>query len=107
MAGNKRTYSDVKAQIEALQLEAEALRAQEVEAVIAEVRAKVTEYGLTVEDVFGRKRGTRTEATLTSKVASIPKYRDPKTGATWSGKGRAPAWIANARNRDRFLIEQQ
>lgn len=33
-----------------------------------------------------------------------PKYRDPKTGATWSGRGKAPQWIASARNRDRFLI---
>jgi len=31
-------------------------------------------------------------------------YRDPKSGATWSGRGRAPAWIANAKNRDRFLV---
>jgi DNA-binding protein H-NS len=33
------------------------------------------------------------------------KYRDPKTGSTWSGHGRAPAWIAAAKNRDRFLID--
>lgn len=34
------------------------------------------------------------------------KYQDPKSGATWSGKGRAPGWIANAKSRDKFLIEQ-
>jgi DNA-binding protein H-NS len=22
-------------------------------------------------------------------------YQDPKSGATWSGRGRAPEWIAN------------
>jgi hypothetical protein len=32
-------------------------------------------------------------------------YVDPKSGATWSGRGRAPAWIANAKNRSRFLID--
>ncbi|MEM5372967.1 H-NS family nucleoid-associated regulatory protein [Paraburkholderia azotifigens] len=31
-------------------------------------------------------------------------YADPKTGATWSGRGRAPAWVAGARDRSRFLI---
>ncbi|MDR8092949.1 H-NS histone family protein [Burkholderia gladioli] len=96
----KKTYSDVKAQIEALQLEADALRAQEVEAVLADVKAKVAEYGLTEQDVFGKKRAGK------AKTASAPKYRDPKTGATWSGKGRAPSWIASARNRDRFLIAE-
>ncbi|WP_279608803.1 H-NS family nucleoid-associated regulatory protein [Burkholderia anthina] len=36
----------------------------------------------------------------------MAKYRDPKSGATWSGKGRAPSWIAKSRNRDRFLITE-
>ncbi|WP_232444574.1 H-NS histone family protein [Burkholderia ubonensis] len=106
MAANKRTYSDVKAQIAALQAEAAALRDQALTTIIADVRAKVAEYGLTEQDVFGRKRAPRTRNATTAKSASVPKYRDPKTGATWSGKGRAPAWITKARNRDRFLIEQ-
>lgn len=33
------------------------------------------------------------------------RYRDPKTGATWSGRARAPAWIANAKDRSKFLID--
>jgi hypothetical protein len=32
-------------------------------------------------------------------------YRDPKSGATWSGRGRAPAWLSGAKNRTRFLID--
>ncbi|WP_410908026.1 H-NS family nucleoid-associated regulatory protein, partial [Priestia sp. SIMBA_032] len=35
-----------------------------------------------------------------------PKYQDPKTGATWSGQGRPPAWISEAKNRDDFLIDR-
>jgi DNA-binding protein H-NS len=33
-----------------------------------------------------------------------PKYREPKTGAEWSGRGRAPAWLAVAKDRTAFLI---
>ncbi|MEM5340064.1 H-NS family nucleoid-associated regulatory protein [Paraburkholderia azotifigens] len=33
-----------------------------------------------------------------------PKYRDPKSGATWSGRGRAPAWLSGAKDRSKFLI---
>ena len=29
---------------------------------------------------------------MTKPVA--PKYRDPETGATWSGRGRTPRWMA-------------
>jgi DNA-binding protein H-NS len=33
-----------------------------------------------------------------------PKYRDPETGATWSGRGVAPRWIAG-KDREAFLIQ--
>jgi len=33
------------------------------------------------------------------------KYLDPKTGATWSGRGPAPAWLAAVKDRTRFLVE--
>jgi DNA-binding protein H-NS len=33
-----------------------------------------------------------------------PKYRDPKTGATWSGHARPPAWIKNVKDRSPYLI---
>ncbi|BCQ28134.1 hypothetical protein NK8_63230 (plasmid) [Caballeronia sp. NK8] len=34
-----------------------------------------------------------------------PKYRDPQSGATWSGRGKAPAWLASAADRTAYLIE--
>ncbi|MGN4224231.1 H-NS family nucleoid-associated regulatory protein, partial [Burkholderia gladioli] len=41
-----------------------------------------------------------------AKIPFRPKYLDPKTGATWSGRGRPPEWIKNAKDRDRFLIKE-
>ncbi|WOD17302.1 H-NS family nucleoid-associated regulatory protein [Paraburkholderia kirstenboschensis] len=32
-------------------------------------------------------------------------YRDPTSGATWSGRGPAPAWLAGANDRTSFLID--
>lgn len=105
MTKRKRSYAQVTAEIETLQQEAAQLRAEELEAVIADVRAKVAEFGLTEQDVFGRKRGSRTTGKTREKVEATPKYRDPKTGATWTGRGRAPAWIVDVKNRNRFLIK--
>ncbi len=68
------------------------------------MREKIATYGLTVEDVFGRKRAARKTANEKEKKPAVAKYQDPKSGVTWSGKGRAPGWIAKARNRDRFLV---
>ncbi|WP_159938946.1 H-NS family nucleoid-associated regulatory protein, partial [Caballeronia arationis] len=36
-------------------------------------------------------------------AAAVPKYRDLQSGATWSGRGRAPHWIVD-KNRDDFLV---
>jgi DNA-binding protein H-NS len=33
-----------------------------------------------------------------------PKYRDPATGATWTGRGKPPNWI-NGKDRDSMLID--
>ncbi|WGS43413.1 H-NS histone family protein [Burkholderia sp. JSH-S8] len=94
------TYKELKAQAEALAEKAEAARLAEFQAVLDEVRAKVVEYGITEKDIFGRQRGRSAKASVEAK------YLDPKTGATWSGRGRAPAWIKDAKNRDRFLIQK-
>jgi len=56
----------------------------------------VAEFGFTAQQVFPWKP-------IVKKVAQ--KYRDEKSGATWTGRGRAPAWIAG-KNRDDFLIER-
>lgn len=94
------TYKELQAQLAALTEQAEAARVVELQAVIEEIRAKVAEYGLTEKDIFGRVR----RATTTTKIAPVAKYRDPATGATWSGRGRAPAWLKN-KKRERFLIK--
>jgi DNA-binding protein H-NS len=95
------SYKELQAQIEVLTRQAEEARAAELQAVIEDVRAKVAEYGLTEKDIFGRRRGV---AIAPQGSVVPPKYRDPKSGATWSGRGRAPGWLAD-KNRDKFLIK--
>ncbi|WP_322040424.1 H-NS histone family protein [Burkholderia diffusa] len=95
------TYLELKAQAEALAQQAEEVRLAELDSIITTIREQIAEYGITPEQLFGRRRAVATN--VAAPVA--PKYRDPKTGATWSGRGRAPQWIAGAKNRDRFLIK--
>ncbi|HIE1653685.1 TPA: H-NS family nucleoid-associated regulatory protein [Burkholderia cenocepacia] len=94
------SYKDLKAQAEALAAKAEAARLAELQTVLDDIRSKVAEYGITENDIFGRQRGRA------AKAPAQAKYLDPKSGATWSGRGRAPAWIKDAKNRDRFLIQK-
>ncbi|MFL9959945.1 H-NS histone family protein [Paraburkholderia sediminicola] len=53
---------------------------------------------------FRRKAPAPAASATPAKPA--PKYRDPKTGATWSGHARPPAWIRDAKDRSVFLIER-
>jgi DNA-binding protein H-NS len=45
--------------------------------------------------------GRARSAVKGSKVAA--KYRDPATGATWTGRGKAPRWIQD-QDRAKFEI---
>ncbi len=44
------------------------------------------------------------ESVTLTPVASLPKYRDPATGKTWSGRGKRPNWFDSERADD-FLIQ--
>lgn len=107
-----KTYQAVRAEIAKLEKQAEDLRRQELKSVIAQVRQVIADYGLTAADLGLGGARTRVAATGRKRAASagrrvsagVAKYRDPKTGQTWTGHGRPPAWIVSAKDRDAFLI---
>ncbi|MDR0274079.1 MAG: H-NS histone family protein [Burkholderiaceae bacterium] len=92
-------YQELMRQKAALDLQIKEARKRERSDAAARVRAMVAEYELTQRDVF--PSGRRASAGSGSKIS--PKYRDPATGATWTGRGKAPRWIAG-HERSRFLI---
>jgi len=108
------TYAQLKKQIEQLSKQADFARQAEKGATLAKVREAVAAFELTPEEVFGaavksaKKQGSKATAPKrTAKGAGQAKYRHPKTGATWTGFGRAPAWLASAKDRTKYLIAEQ
>jgi len=93
------SLSELLAQREALQQELEQARQQEADRTLREIVAKMREYKITLQELMG----TKAHARIVPPVANA-KYVDPATGATWSGRGRVPHWIAD-KNRDDFLIQ--
>ncbi|MEX3973208.1 H-NS family nucleoid-associated regulatory protein [Paraburkholderia caribensis] len=118
------TLESLQAKIAKLQAQAEAIARKESSTVIAKVRDIMEKHGLTTADIEahvggGKKRGRKPGVKLAVKSGGVaktksatgvkgklrPKYRDPKTGATWSGHARPPQWIAGVKDRTKFLID--
>lgn len=97
------SYKQLTAQLEKLHKEVAVAREKEIAQAIADIKEKIAEYGITAEELgFTSKRPAGRKPA--SATVSAPKYRNPKTGETWTGRGRAPGWLAG-KNRERFLIE--
>ncbi|SRR6266511_3346455 len=73
-------------------------RADALKKQLASLGADYAEVGRIA--VYGKKK---------RKVA--PKYRNPKTGDTWAGRGATPVWMREAikagKKRDDFLIDKR
>lgn len=97
------TYTELKAQAEALLKQAEVARRAEIASVVAEIQARMKEYGITLDDLKGRAKKTK------ARTAVAAKYRNPATGESWSGRGRTPKWLAEeqakGRSREAFLVK--
>lgn len=97
------SYKQLSAQIAALMQQAEAMRKVEVASIIAEIRAKMVEFGITAEDLGGAgSRGARKGSVVAAK------YRNSATGETWTGRGKPPRWMAAqlsvGKTKEDFLI---
>ncbi|WP_332391770.1 H-NS histone family protein [Burkholderia ubonensis] len=94
-------YRDLKAKIRALQVQAELARKNEVQRVIEEIQKVIAEFDLKPGDLFADIR--RKTRRVRRRAPALAKYRDPASGAVWSGRGRTPRWIAG-QDREKFLI---
>jgi DNA-binding protein H-NS len=104
------TFEQIQARLKKLQAQADAIVAKQSSVVLEKIRGLMEKHGLTPADidayVGSKERGPKASSKAVVKsVQSVTKYRDPKSGATWSGHGRAPGWIANVKDRSKFLVD--
>ncbi len=94
------SYKELLAQRETLEKQIKEAKEKEFAAIVSEIKQKIADYGVTLADLgFGRAK----QAKPRQPVA--PKYRDPLSGAEWSGRGKPPKWIAG-KNYGQYLIER-
>lgn len=124
-----KSYKNILSEIQRLQTLAAKRRRKEVGAVIADIRQKMADYGITLDELQkpartraaggktagvkkGRPAGKKTAKSKGLAKRSVPaKYRDPQTGAQWSGRGLTPRWLAEKEKagaqREEFLIKRK
>jgi DNA-binding protein H-NS len=108
------TSKELREQAEELLRQADAQLAIEKQEGINKVMKLIDEYQLTADDLPGfmavqqiaakkaPKKGTF--GVKMPKAVIPPKYRNPETGETWSGRGKEPGWVKD--HRDEFLIKE-
>lgn len=114
------TLASIKKQIADLEKKAEALIKAESKDAIAKVKSLIEKYQLTAVDLGfmtggvsqadkpakATRGGKRTAGKKKAGTASVgvAMYQDPKTGKTWTGRGKPPNWLAGVKDRSAFLI---
>ena len=109
------TLEQIQAKLKKLQAQADVLIARKAQDAVDQIRALMLKHGLTTMDIEAKAKARRAARGLNGhggngKVKAVTggkpaKYRDHKTGATWTGHGRAPGWIAGVKDRTQYLIE--
>lgn len=109
-------HSKLQKEIDKLQKKQADLLARQRKPAIDSIIRTMRELGITpaqIEEAFGSKRGRRVAGQKRAPQKprnTEPKYKDPDSSKTWSGFGRAPAWIVlaeqNGGSREQFLINK-
>jgi DNA-binding protein H-NS len=95
-------YEEIQAKIADLQAQAARVKQEEKQQAIEAARAMIDSYGITARDLGLDKVKAKSGPKSGNKIAA--KYRDPASGATWSGRGKTPKWINGAADRSAYAI---
>lgn len=109
-----KTYASIVKQIETLKLEAEKMRRNEVDGVIARIREAITFYNLSASDLglAVKAKGPKAAAPAkrkkrkgaAAKSPAVVKYSNG-AGGTWGGRGKRPTWLRDALNSGKSLAD--
>jgi len=95
------TYQEYQQKIAELQNLAENARKTEIGKAKDQILSIMREYNLTIADLGPAAKSSKP----VKPRAPVPmKYRDPVSGQSWTGRGRAPKWLEGKKKED-FLIK--
>jgi DNA-binding protein H-NS len=95
-------YDELRAKAAEILAQAEQVKSEERQKTIDTVRVMIQTYDITARDL-GLDKAVKAKTGPKPGQKVVPKYRDPASGATWSGRGKTPKWI-NGADRSQYAI---
>lgn len=90
---SEMTFAEMKEAHAELEKSMQAAKRAAQKDALAQIVQVAKDHDLTAEDIANAMKG---KAKRSSKPKAEPKYKDPNSDATWTGKGRKPNWFVEA-----------
>lgn len=104
---SKLTLPEIQKRIESLGVLAKRIKRKRLP-VLRTIARLARKNDISIGEIRGALNGSHTNGLKGRKVE--PKYKNPRTGETWSGKGSPARWLAAAekkgRKRESFLVKR-
>ncbi|MDB5743502.1 MAG: histone family protein nucleoid-structuring protein [Polaromonas sp.] len=107
----QQQIAEYESKLNELRKQQDAERKSERTQAIASVRELIKNHDLTASELGFSGKGSSKRVTGDKRNAVAPKFQDPDSGKTWTGRGKSPAWLsaqlAAGRDKQEFLIKNQ
>jgi len=102
----------IEKEILKLQRKMRSIKARQRRPVMNSIVRSMIEYEIKPEEIERLYKRQVERAQSGGRRSKLPpRFKNPETGATWSGRGRPPRWIVDAEargeSRDQFLIDKK
>ncbi|CAN5486451.1 H-NS histone family protein [soil metagenome] len=105
----QQQINDYESKLNELRKQQEVERKGERAQAIAAAKELIKNHDLTASELGFSGKAASKKATGDKRNVVAPKYQDPDSGKTWTGRGKSPAWLsaqlAAGRNKQEFLIQ--
>lgn len=105
----QQQINDFEAKLNELRKQQDAERKGERTQAIAAAKELIKSHDLTASELGFSGKGAPKRNLTDKRNVVAPKYMDPTSAKTWTGRGKSPAWlsaqIADGHDKQEFLIQ--
>ena len=105
----QQKLNEAEAHVNELRKQMEAQRKGERTQAIAAAKDLIKAHELSPSELGFSGKASAKRVSTDKRNSVAPKYQDPETGKTWTGRGKTPAWLnsqlTSGRDKQDFLIQ--